>query len=71
MSTTPVETWATELAEIGPIYPFLGNEGLMVFLLFVAWIVWHIWQIRFERQQEEDLLRRLRDGDNGQDRQQE
>ena len=26
MSTTPVESWAVELADIGPIYPFVGSE---------------------------------------------
>ena len=30
MSTTPVETWAVGLAELGPIAPFVGSEGLTV-----------------------------------------
>ena len=59
MSTTPVETWATNLAEIGPIYPFVGSEWLMVLLGFVAWIGWHVWQIRAEKREEEDTLRKL------------
>lgn len=61
MSTTPVETWAAELTEHGPIYPFVGSEGLMVILCFAAWIVWHIWQIRAEKRDEEEALRKLDD----------
>lgn len=59
MSTTSVESWAVELADIGPIYPFVGSEGLMVVLAVVAWIGWHIWQIRDEKRQEEEILRDL------------
>ena len=35
MSTTPVESWAVELADIGPIYPFVGSEVILVLALFV------------------------------------
>ena len=59
MSTTPVETWAVDLAEIGPVYPFVGGEGLMVLLCLAAWIVWHVWQIRAEKRDEEEALREL------------
>ena len=61
MSTTPVETWAVDLAEIGPIYPFVGSEGLMVVLCVVAWIGWHVWQLRAEKRDEEETLRKLDD----------
>lgn len=63
MSTTPVETWATDLAEIGPVYPFVGSEGLMVIVCFAAWIGWHIWQIRCEKRDEEEALRKLESQD--------
>ena len=59
MSTTPVESWAVDLAEIGPVYPFVGGEGLMVVLGFAAWIGWHVWQIRAEKRDEEEALRKL------------
>lgn len=61
MSTTNVTSWATDIAELGAIYPFVGSEGLMVFLGVVAWIGWHVWQIRHERQEEEKILRELRE----------
>jgi hypothetical protein len=48
MSTTPVDTWAVDLAEVTQIYPGVGWEGLMVVVAIVLWIVWHIWQVRFE-----------------------
>lgn len=60
MSTTMVETWVQELAQIGPIYPFVGHEGLMVLLLVVCWLGWHIWQLRHEKQEEDRILERLR-----------
>jgi hypothetical protein len=56
-----VESWAVELDSIGPIYPFVGSEGLMVFLAFVAWIGWHVWQMRDEKKIEEDILHKLRE----------
>ena len=61
MSTTIVESWAVDIAELGPIYPFVGSEGFMVFLAFVAWIGWHVWQRRGEKKEEESLLRQLRE----------
>ena len=63
MSTTPVETWAADLAEIGPVYPFVGSEGLMVVLCAAAWIGWHVWQIRQEKREEEEDLRELENRD--------
>ena len=30
MSTTPMESFAVDLATLGPIYPFVGTEKLLV-----------------------------------------
>ncbi len=65
MSTTPVESWAVELTELGAVYPFVGSEGLMVVLAFVFWIGWHIWQIRAEKRVEEEILEKLRQQKSG------
>ena len=35
MSTTQVETWATDLGQVGPIYPWVGAEAIM----FIAAVV--------------------------------
>ena len=48
MSTTPIDTWAVDLAEVTSIYPWVGLEGLMTIVAIALWIAWHIWQCRFE-----------------------
>ena len=56
MSITNVDSWAVDLSTIGPIYPMVGTEGILVILGVVVWIGWHVWQFRFEqRSYEEDL----------------
>ena len=49
MSTTPVESWAVDLADVTLIYPWVGSEKLMAFVAIVLWILWHIWQFRSEQ----------------------
>jgi len=41
-------TWAVDLANIGPVYPWVGAELIMVVIAIAAWILWHIVQIREE-----------------------
>jgi hypothetical protein len=48
MSTTPVDTWAVDLADVTFIYPWVGSEGLMALVCIVLWVLWHVWQCRFE-----------------------
>ncbi len=48
MSTTPVETWAVDLADVTFIYPMVGFEGFMALVAIVLWIGWHVWQVKFE-----------------------
>ena len=48
MSTTPIDTWAVDLADVTFIYPWVGSEVVMALVAIVLWIVWHIWQVRFE-----------------------
>jgi hypothetical protein len=48
MSTTPMHTFAVDLASLGPIYPFVGTEKLLVLIAMVVWVGFHVWQIRFE-----------------------
>ncbi len=58
MSTTGLDSWAVDLAEVGPIYPFQGSEVLMVIVGVAIWIIWHIWQVKLEnRTFEEDEAR--------------
>lgn len=48
MSTTSVDTWAVDLADVSLIYPFVGWETAMAIAGFALWIIWHIWQVQFE-----------------------
>ena len=36
------------MTEMGPLYPFVGAETILVILGLVFWIGWHIWQARME-----------------------
>ncbi len=64
MSTGNFENWDGDLLQIGPIYPFVGSEGLMVILCVVFWVGWHYLQFRMENRQYEDRVRDLRQGEN-------
>lgn len=41
MSTIGYESWAVDLAEVGPVYPFQGWEVVMTVLGVIFWIGWH------------------------------
>ena len=56
MSTTPIDTWAVDLKDVGAIYPMHGAEFLMVIVGIVLWILWHIWQIKFEDRKYKDEI---------------
>ena len=51
MTTTPISTWAVDLADVTTIYPWAdsaGSEMVMAGIAIVLWIVWHVWQFRHE-----------------------
>ncbi len=61
MSTTAVETWATDIGQLGPIYPFVGSEMILYILALAFWIGFHILQGRIEKKElwdEEDSMRK-------------
>lgn len=62
MSTGNFENWAGNIADIGPIYPFVGSEWLLVLIGVVYWIVWHVRQIGSENQALADQEQRLKSG---------
>ncbi len=49
MSTTPIDSWAVDLADVTFIYPGVGWEFPMAIVAIVLWIGWHIWQYKFEK----------------------
>ena len=64
MTLEEVGNWQGNVAEIGPLYPFFGTEGLLVILCVVFWIGWHIWQARMENSNFVDDLKTLKKNDN-------
>ena len=52
MSTTAVETWAgADLSQIGPIYPMVGTEFILVIIGLAFWLWFHIAQARIEKRE--------------------
>ena len=51
--------WDGTITDIGPIYPFVGWEMVMVVILLVFWVAWHITQIRKEYRDFENEIRAL------------
>ena len=64
MNTGRIENWDGTITDIGPIYPFVGSEMLMVILCLIFWIGWHVLQIRMENRTLEEEAQRLRQGNN-------
>lgn len=56
MTTGDFTDWAGTIADIGPVYPFVGTEFLLVIAGVVFWVAWHISQLKSEAAQlkEED-----------------
>jgi hypothetical protein len=50
-------TWAVDLANVGPVYPWIGYELIMVLVAVALWIIWHIVQIRQENAELEGDIR--------------
>jgi len=60
MNTGNFTSWDGNLMDIGPLYPFVGAEGLMVVIGVIIWVGWHILQIRAESRQLEEEAVNLR-----------
>ncbi len=56
MSTTPIDTWAVDLADVTHIYPWVGSEFAMTVIAVALWLAWHIWQVKHENQTYEEEL---------------
>ena len=51
MTTGAFENFSGTIADIGPMYPFVGSEWLWLILAIVFWLGWHIRQIRQENRE--------------------
>lgn len=56
-----IESWAGNIADIGAIYPFAGNEQLFFVIVLVFWLTWHIINITTEDKQWQEELDRFGD----------
>jgi hypothetical protein len=56
MSTTPIDTWAVDLADVTFIYPWVGSEVAMTVIAIVLWIAWHVWQVKHENKTYEEEI---------------
>lgn len=54
--STGIEAWKN-LSEIGPLYPFVGTEGVIFIIALVLWIGWHVLQIGNENRHHEDTVK--------------
>lgn len=55
MSTTIVESWSgADLSQLGPIYPFVGSEVLLVLIGVAFWIGFHVLQAGIEKRELEE-----------------
>ena len=61
MSTTPIDTWAVDLADVTVIYPWVGSEVIMVWIGIILWLLWHVWQVRHENAEYADQIRKSGD----------
>ena len=58
MSTTPIDSWAVDLANVTTIYPWVGGEVIMAVVAIVLWIGWHFWQAKHENATYEEELQK-------------
>jgi hypothetical protein len=61
MSTGAFENWAGNIAEIGPIYPFVGTETMMAIAGVVFWLWWHYKQSKIEEAQMKEEMQKYGD----------
>ena len=51
MSTGNFENFTGIIADIGPMYPFVGTEKALFLFAVVSWVVWHIVQLYLEKRE--------------------
>ena len=60
--STGLESWNTNLLEVGPLYPFVGTEMLWALIGIATWIIWHVLQMRAENKVYEEDEKTFSDG---------
>ena len=49
--STGIENWFGNMAELGPLYPFVGSEFILWIIGVALWIIWQISCTRAENRQ--------------------
>ena len=62
-STGPIETWNVNPLDVGPIYPFLGWEVLMVAACGLFFVVFLVWKIASENSKFAASVQRLHEAE--------
>ncbi len=57
MSTTPIDSWAVDLANVTLVYPGVGLEVAMTVFAVILWLGWHVWQCKLENQTYEQEIK--------------
>ena len=58
-----IDNWTTNPFEVGPIYPFVGWEGLMLAACAVYFTAFMVWKLSTESAQYAERVRHLRERD--------
>jgi len=58
-----VTSWTGNIADIGPIYPMVGTEGILVIIGLATWIAWHFIQAKMENKTYEEEIKRFGDSE--------
>ncbi len=57
MQTGMIENYVGNINDIGPMYPFVGMELLLVIVAVVVWLYWHYKQIQIENEEMKHILK--------------
>ena len=61
--STGIENWLGNMAELGPLYPFVGSEFILWGVGVALWIVWQVSCTRAESQQYRDEIEKHGDAE--------
>ena len=61
MSTGNFENFAGVITDIGPLYPFVGSEFVLVIAAVIFWLWWHVSEMRIEKREYEEEIARYSD----------
>jgi hypothetical protein len=61
VNTTRIDSWGGQITEIGPMYPFVGWEWLMLVICVVIVLYWFVAEHRMENKMYEEEIEEFGD----------